>query len=38
VAVVSPADLHEVEHSLERRGEPSVLIGAVVEGEGVVLE
>jgi phosphoribosylformylglycinamidine cyclo-ligase len=38
VAVVSPADLHEVEHSLERRGEASVLIGAVVEGEGVALE
>jgi phosphoribosylformylglycinamidine cyclo-ligase len=38
VVVVSPADLHEVEHSLERRGEPSVLIGTVVEGEGVVLE
>jgi phosphoribosylformylglycinamidine cyclo-ligase len=38
VVVVSPADLHEVEHSLERRGEPSVLIGSVVEGEGVVLE
>jgi phosphoribosylformylglycinamidine cyclo-ligase len=38
VAVVSPADLHEVEHSLERRGERSVLIGSVVEGQGVRLE
>jgi phosphoribosylformylglycinamidine cyclo-ligase len=38
VAVVAPADLHEVEHSLERRGERSVLIGSVVEGEGVLLE
>jgi phosphoribosylformylglycinamidine cyclo-ligase len=38
VALVSPADLHEVEHSLERRGERSVLIGSVVEGEGVLLE
>lgn len=38
VAVVAPADLHEVEHSLERRGERSVLIGSVVEGEGVTLE
>jgi phosphoribosylformylglycinamidine cyclo-ligase len=38
VVVVSPADLHEVEHSLERRGEEGVLIGTVVEGEGVVLE
>jgi phosphoribosylformylglycinamidine cyclo-ligase len=38
VAVVAPGDLHEVEHSLERRGERSVLIGTVVEGEGVLLE
>jgi phosphoribosylformylglycinamidine cyclo-ligase len=38
VAVVAPADLHEVEHSLERRGERSLLIGTVVEGEGVRLE
>lgn len=38
VAVVAPADLHEVEHSLERRGESSVLIGSVVAGEGVRLE
>ena len=38
VVVVSPADLHEVEHSLERRGETPVLIGSVVEGEGVRLE
>jgi phosphoribosylformylglycinamidine cyclo-ligase len=38
VAVVAPADLHDVEHSLERRGERSILIGSVVEGEGVRLE
>jgi phosphoribosylformylglycinamidine cyclo-ligase len=38
VAVVSPADLHEVEHSLERRGERSLLIGTVTAGEGVRLE
>jgi len=38
VAFVSPADLHEVEHSLDRRGERSVLMGSVVEGEGVLLE
>jgi phosphoribosylformylglycinamidine cyclo-ligase len=38
VAVVSPADLHEVEHSLERRGEVSVLIGTVAEGGGVQFE
>ncbi|HET8646154.1 MAG TPA: phosphoribosylformylglycinamidine cyclo-ligase [Vicinamibacteria bacterium] len=38
VVVVSPADLHEVEQSLERRGEPSVLLGEVVEGQGVLLE
>jgi phosphoribosylformylglycinamidine cyclo-ligase len=36
--VVSPGDLHEVEHSLERRGETSWLIGSVVKGEGVALE
>lgn len=38
VAVVAPADLHEVEHSLERRGEPSYVIGHVERGAGVVLE
>ena len=38
VAVVAPADLHEVEHSLERRGERSVLIGTVTDGDGVRLE
>lgn len=36
VAVVAPSDLHEVEHSLERRGEQSFLLGTVVRGEGVV--
>ena len=35
VAVVSPGDLHDVEHSLERRGETSFVIGSVVEGSGV---
>lgn len=38
VAVVSPEDHHEVEHSLERRGETAFVIGSVVKGEGVVLE
>lgn len=38
VAVVSPADLHEVEHSLERRGETSFVIGSVEAGDGVVFE
>jgi phosphoribosylformylglycinamidine cyclo-ligase len=38
VAVVSPSDLHEVEHSLERRGEAPLLIGTVVEGAGVTFE
>jgi phosphoribosylformylglycinamidine cyclo-ligase len=38
VVVVSPGDLHEVEHSLERRGETSCLIGSVVKGQGVALE
>jgi phosphoribosylformylglycinamidine cyclo-ligase len=35
VAVVAPGDLHEVEHSLERRGETSFVIGSVVRGSGV---
>ena len=38
IVVVRPADLHEVEHSLERRGETSFVIGSVVAGEGVVFE
>jgi phosphoribosylformylglycinamidine cyclo-ligase len=38
VVVVAPADLHEVEHSLERRGETCHVIGQVERGAGVVLE
>jgi len=38
VVVVAPEDLHEVEHSLERRGEASFVIGSVVAGSGVVFE
>ena len=38
IVVVKPADLHEVEHSLERRGETSFVIGSVVSGEGVSFE
>jgi phosphoribosylformylglycinamidine cyclo-ligase len=38
IAVVGPADLHEVEHSLERRGETSFVIGSVVRGTGVAFE
>jgi phosphoribosylformylglycinamidine cyclo-ligase len=38
IAVVSPADLHEVEHSLERRGETSFVIGHVTAGAGVSWE
>jgi len=38
VVVVGPDVLHEVEHSLERRGETSFVIGSVVAGEGVVFE
>jgi phosphoribosylformylglycinamidine cyclo-ligase len=38
IVVVSPSDLHEVEHSLERRGEPSFVIGSVVAGAGVSWE
>jgi phosphoribosylformylglycinamidine cyclo-ligase len=38
VVVVAPGDLHDVEHSLERRGEPSFVIGRVVSGSGVSWE
>jgi phosphoribosylformylglycinamidine cyclo-ligase len=38
VVVVSPSELHEVEHSLERRGEASFVIGSVVAGSGVSWE
>jgi phosphoribosylformylglycinamidine cyclo-ligase len=38
IAAVAQEDLHEVEHSLERRGETSFVIGSVVEGAGVVFE
>ncbi len=38
VLVVSPSELHEVEQSLERRGEPSFVIGSVVAGAGVAYE
>ncbi len=38
VVVVAPEDLHDVEHSLERRGESSFVIGSVVAGAGVVFE
>jgi phosphoribosylformylglycinamidine cyclo-ligase len=38
VVIVAPDDLHDVEHSLERRGESSYVIGSVVKGRGVVLE
>jgi phosphoribosylformylglycinamidine cyclo-ligase len=38
VLVVSPGDLHDVEHSLERRGETSHVIGSVVRGTGVSWE
>jgi phosphoribosylformylglycinamidine cyclo-ligase len=38
VVAVAPGDLHEVEHSLERRGEPSFVIGSVVSGSGVSFE
>jgi phosphoribosylformylglycinamidine cyclo-ligase len=38
VVVVAPTDLHDVEHSLERRGETSHVIGSVEAGSGVVLE
>ena len=36
--IVAPADLHDVEHSLERRGETSFVMGSVVAGSGVTFE
>jgi len=38
IAIVAPDDLHDVEHSLERRGEASFVIGSVIAGSGVVYE
>jgi phosphoribosylformylglycinamidine cyclo-ligase len=38
VVVVSPDGLHDVERSLERRGEASFVIGSVVPGSGVAFE
>jgi phosphoribosylformylglycinamidine cyclo-ligase len=38
ILVVSPDDLHDVEHSLERRGETSFVIGSVVPGAGVAYD
>ncbi len=38
ILVVAPGDLHDVEHSLERRGETSYVIGSVVAGSGVAYE
>jgi phosphoribosylformylglycinamidine cyclo-ligase len=35
IVFVAPGDLHEVEHSLERRGETSFAIGSVIRGSGV---
>jgi phosphoribosylformylglycinamidine cyclo-ligase len=38
VVFVAPEELHDVEHSLERRGETSFVIGSVVRGSGVSFE
>ena len=38
ILVVSPGDLHDVEHSLERRGEASYVIGSLVSGDGVAYD
>ena len=38
VVIVAPEHLHEVRHSLERRGEPCHVIGQVETGSGVTLE
>jgi hypothetical protein len=35
---VAPQHLHEVEHSLERRGEALFVIGSVAPGSGVEYE
>jgi len=38
VVVVGPDDLHDVAHSLERRGETTFVIGSVIRGSGVAFE
>jgi phosphoribosylaminoimidazole (AIR) synthetase len=38
ILVVAPGDLHDVEHSLERRGETSYVIGSLAPGEGVAYD
>jgi phosphoribosylformylglycinamidine cyclo-ligase len=38
ILVVSPRELHDVEHSLERRGESSYVIGSLVAGDGVAYD
>jgi phosphoribosylformylglycinamidine cyclo-ligase len=38
IAIVAPGDLHDVEHSLERRGEAPFVMGTVVTGGGVAFE
>ena len=38
IVVVAPGDLHDVEHSLERRGEASYVIGSLVAGSGVAYD
>ncbi len=38
VVFVAPDDLHDVEHSLERRGETSFVLGSAVPGSGVIFE
>jgi phosphoribosylformylglycinamidine cyclo-ligase len=38
ILVVAPGELHDVEPSLERRGEPSFVIGSLVAGDGVAYD
>jgi phosphoribosylformylglycinamidine cyclo-ligase len=38
VVIVAPEDVHDFEHSLERRGETCYQLGSVIEGEGVIFE
>lgn len=38
IAIVAPENLHDVEHSLERRGEVSYVVGSVTGQAGIVIE
>jgi phosphoribosylaminoimidazole (AIR) synthetase len=38
IVIVASEELHDVEHSLERRGETSFVLGSVMAGAGVTFE